>query len=109
VNAAAKEIRKNYSKKISEKLITLIRSSLRVLARYFNSAAVGETQALETKSKGEEGYDAGQCSVDPVPDPHICFSVADPDDFGQDPDPTPEKNSGPDPEHALFIILYQLL
>jgi hypothetical protein len=62
VNAAAKEIRKNYSKKISEKLITLIRSSLRVLARYFNSAAVGEAQALETKSKGEEGYDAGQCS-----------------------------------------------
>ena len=58
MNSAAKEIRKNYSKKISEKLITLIRSSLRILARYFNSA-VGDAQTLETKGKGEEGYDAG--------------------------------------------------
>ena len=55
VNSAAKEIRKNYSKKISEKLISLIRSTLRVLAKYFNSA-VGEGQALEQKSDDEK-YD----------------------------------------------------
>ena len=34
VNSAAKEIRKNYSKKVSEKLISLIRATLRVLANF---------------------------------------------------------------------------
>ena len=57
VNSAAKEIRKNYSKKISEKLISLVRSTLRVLAKYFNSA-VGEGQVLEQKSDDEK-YDSG--------------------------------------------------
>ena len=57
VNAAAKEIRKNYSKKISEKLITLIRSTLRVLAKYFNSA-VGDGQVLESKLE-DEAYETG--------------------------------------------------
>ena len=58
VNSAAKEIRKNYSKKVSDKLISLIRATLRVLAKHFNSV-VGETPIQETKMDFEEDNSAG--------------------------------------------------
>jgi hypothetical protein len=48
----------------------------------------------------------------------VKSSVADPDDFGADPeptfeknsdlDPTPEKHTDPDPDIALCKIVYQL-
>ena len=58
VNSAAKEIRKNYSKKVSDKLISLIRATLRVLAKHFNSV-VGETPIQETKMDFEEDNSSG--------------------------------------------------
>ena len=58
VNSAAKEIRKNYSKKVSDKLVSLIRGTLRVLAKHFNSV-VGETPIQETKMDFEEDSSMG--------------------------------------------------
>ena len=58
VNSAAKEIRKNYSKKVSDKLISLVRATLRVLAKHFNSV-VGEIPLQETKMDFEEQHECG--------------------------------------------------
>ena len=46
VNAAAKELRRNYSKKVAEKLAFLTKTSLRILSKHFASAT--------TDSKGED-------------------------------------------------------
>ena len=58
VNSAAKEIRKNYSKKVSDKLISLVRATLRVLAKHFNSV-VGETPIQETKMDFMDQHESG--------------------------------------------------
>ena len=73
MNSAAKEIRRNYSKKVSiktrqlsctnflqvsDKLISLIRATLRLLAKHFNSV-VGEAPLQETKMDFEDQQECG--------------------------------------------------
>ena len=76
VNSAAKEIRRNYSKKVfplhhillqnsqiccnqvSDKLISLIRATLRLLAKHFNSV-VGEALIQEIKMDFEDQQECG--------------------------------------------------
>ena len=58
-NAAAKELRRNYSNIVSTKLISLIRSSLRVLAKHFNTPT--ESYSLTSlKYDFEENFDCGE-------------------------------------------------
>ena len=58
-NAAAKELRRNYSNIVCTKLISLIRSSLRVLAKHFNTPP--ESYSLTSlKYDFEENFDCGE-------------------------------------------------
>ena len=47
VRVAAKELRKNYSKKIADRLSQLMKTSLRALAKHFQEATVEEISILE--------------------------------------------------------------
>ena len=51
INTAAKDLRKNYMKKVSDKLVSLIKTTLRTLAKYFQTipAASGSSTIQETK------------------------------------------------------------
>ena len=49
VNSAARELRRNYSKKVADKLAFLTKTSLKVLSKHFASASMD--------SKTEEGMD----------------------------------------------------
>ena len=40
MNTAAKDLRKNYSKKICEKLVLLMKTTIRALANHFKACAV---------------------------------------------------------------------
>ena len=60
VRTAAKELRKTYSKKISEKLCVLMKTTLRALAQYFQEATANELSILEAPCQPEESYKNGE-------------------------------------------------
>jgi len=51
VNNAAKELRRNYSKKVADKLAQLTKSSLKILSKHFAAASTdGGNKANEDES-----------------------------------------------------------
>ena len=52
VNNAAKELRRNYSKKVAEKLAYLTKTSLKVLSKYFASVANVDSNTEELLEDG---------------------------------------------------------
>lgn len=59
VNTAAKELRKNYTKKITERLVSLLKITLRALAKHFQ-AATTESSITVNPSLKEEEYQNGE-------------------------------------------------
>ena len=74
MNTAAKDLRKNYSKKICEKLVLLMKTTIRALANHFKAncncvislliktdqAASGDESILSAECKSMEQYTAGE-------------------------------------------------
>ena len=46
VNNASKELRRNYSKKVADKLAHLTKTSLKILSKHFASASAGKAKFL---------------------------------------------------------------
>ena len=63
ISSAAKDIRKNYSKKVVDKLSLLSKNSLRTLAKHFQTATTdnpeGQDTQQDTKDIDDQVYDVG--------------------------------------------------
>ena len=60
VNTAAKDLRKVYTKKISEKLIHLLKTTNRSLAKHFQAATTKNNPGLEVHPKSQDDFQSGE-------------------------------------------------